>query len=204
MDRQSAVTEDRMARVGKIGYSGIICLVGLSASEKPFIYDELEQNPLFKKVHAMTDRVTGSNEAQGKEYLFVPQGEFRYTEESGRLLGGIVCAGHKCGIAKEEIESIWEEGRIVIKPVDINGAKPIKAAFPNRTLTLCVRRNKGEPLKSLIEREIPIFEKTKRILSLDNEYANEAFFDWTISNNGSPEHAVKQAPRSFPRRIGAN
>lgn len=196
MVRQAAaVTEDRMVHVGKIGHPGIICLVGPSASGKSFICDELERNPLFKKVRAMTDRSPRSNEVQGKEYLFVSQEEFRYTEESGRLFESTVYAGHKYGIAKEEIESIWEEGRIAIKPVDINGAKAIKAAFPDRTLTLFVRRDKEELLKCLIEREIPISEKTKRILSLDNEYANEAFCDWTISNNGSLEHAVEQVLR---------
>lgn len=37
--RTASVTKDRMVRVGKIGHPGIICLVGPSASGKPFICD---------------------------------------------------------------------------------------------------------------------------------------------------------------------
>lgn len=143
----------------------------------------------------MTDRAPRSNEVQGKEYLFVSQEEFQRTEESGKLLESTVYAGHRYGIAKEEIERVWGEGRIAIKPVDINGAKGIKAAFPDRTLTHFVRRNKEELLKCLIERGIPLSEKTKRILPLDNEYANEDFCDWTVSNNDSLEHDVEQVLR---------
>lgn len=68
MVRQAAaVTEDRMVHVGKIGHPGIICLVGPPASGKSFICDELERNPLFKKVRAMTDRAPRSNEVQGED-----------------------------------------------------------------------------------------------------------------------------------------
>lgn len=81
--------------MGKIGHPGIICLVGRSASGKSFICDELERNPLFKKVRAMTDRAPRSNEVQGKEYLFVSQEEFRRTEGSGKLLESTPCAGHR-------------------------------------------------------------------------------------------------------------
>lgn len=35
--------------------------------------------------------------------------EFRHMEESGRLLEITVCAGHRCGIAKAEIERVFEE-----------------------------------------------------------------------------------------------
>ena len=196
MVRQAAAApEDRMIHVGRIGHPGIICLVGPSASGKSFICDELERNPLFKKVRALTDRTPRLGEVQGKEYLFVSHEEFQRAVDTGQLLESTIYAGHGYGIAKEEIEKIWEEGRIAIKPVDINGAKAIKATYPDPTLTLFVRRDKEELLRCLIERDAPAAEKAKRILSLDNEYANESLCDWTISNNGSLGHAVEQVLR---------
>lgn len=196
MVRQAAsAQEDNLVHVGTIGRPGVICLVGPSASGKSFLCDELEKNPIFRKVRAMTDRPPRAGEVRGKEYLFVSEREFRDAVAAGKLLEHTVYDGHCYGIFKEEIERIWSEGRIAIKPVDIHGAKAIKEAYPDRTLTLFVRRNREDLLKALIERDEPAGCKVNRIMGLDSEYRNELMCDWTISNDGSLNHAVEQVLR---------
>lgn len=196
MVRQAAsAPEDGLIHVGKVGYPGIVCLVGPSASGKSFICDELEKHPLFRKVRAITDRLPREDEEQGREYLFVTRERFQEMLQEDKLLEHTIYAGHAYGICKDEVEAIWAEGHIAIKPVDINGAKAIKSTYPDRTLTLFVRRDKETLLKALLERKCPTEEKVSRIMTLDSEYANESLCDWTISNNGSLSHAVEQVLR---------
>ncbi len=188
----AAAPDEEHVRVGAIGHPGIICLVGPSASGKSFICDELEKHPLFRKVRAMTDRPVRGGEIPGKEYIFVSPQEFQAEVKSGGLLENTLYAGHHYGISAKEIEAVWAEGRIAIKPVDVSGANAIREAYPDRTLVLFVRRDKKALLHALIERDCPADDKVDRILSLDSEYANESQCDWTIFNNGSLSHAVEQ------------
>ena len=196
MVRQAAAApEDGLVHVGKVGYPGFICLVGPSASGKSVICDVLERHPLFRKVRAVTDRQPRSDEQEGREYNFVSRERFQDMVHNGEMLEYTKYAGFDYGICKDEVESIWAEGHIAIKPVDISGAKAIKAIYPDRTLTLFVRRDKEALLTALLSRDVPLEDKVSRVMTLDAEYANEPLCDWTISNNGSISHAVEQVLR---------
>ena len=157
--------------------------------------DELEKHPLFRKVRAVTDRLPRGDEQQGREYNFVSKEQFQSMVDNGDMLEHTRYAGFDYGICKDEVESIWEEGHIAIKPVDISGAKAIKSIYPDRTLTLFVRRDKEALLTSLLSRDAPLEDKVSRVMTLDAEFANESLCDWTISNNGSLTHAVEQVLR---------
>ena len=186
---------DDFAHVGRVGKPGIVCLVGPSGSGKSFICDELEKNPLFKKIRALTDRAPREGEKNGVEYNFVTPEKFQTAVDQKKLLESTQYAGHNYGIAYKEIEGIWKDGRIGIKPVDIDGARAIKAAYPDRTLTIFIRRDKDELIKAIIERNCSTEDKVARIMSIDLEYANEHLCDFTVFNNGSLDHAVGQILR---------
>lgn len=195
VQKLSEMPDDIFAHVGKVGQPGIVCLVGPSGSGKSFICDELEKNPIFKKIRALTDRPPREGEKNGVEYNFVSPEKFQTAVEQKKLLESTQYAGHNYGIAFKEIEGIWKEGRIGIKPVDIDGARAIKAAYPDRTLTIFIRRDKDELIKAIIERNSPTEDKVARIMSIDSEYANEHLCDFTVFNNGGLDHAVGQILR---------
>ena len=182
-------------KLGAAGHPGMICLVGPSASGKSFICDELVRNPLFRKVRAMTTRLPRADGSDAEEYRFVSDQEFEAEVQSGNLVEHTVYAGYSYAIAKQEVESIWAEGRIAIKPVDIHGATACKAAFGEQCVSVFVRRNKEEIIAALLERDIPNEEKTRRLLTLEQEMENERLCDWTVSNNGSLDHAIRQIMR---------
>lgn len=182
-------------KLGAAGHPGMICLVGPSASGKSFICDELVRNPLFRKIRAMTTRPPRSDGSDASEYIFVSEQEFEAAVQSGSLVEHTVYAGHSYAIAKHEIESIWAEGRIAIKPVDIYGATACKSAFGDQCVSVFVRRSKEDIIAALLERDIPNEEKTRRLLTLEQEMDNERLCDWTVSNNGSLDHAIRQIMR---------
>lgn len=182
-------------KLGAAGHPGMICLVGPSASGKSFICDELVRNPLFRKVKALTTRQPRPDGADAEEYHFVTEREFEDAAMAGSLVEQTVYAGARYAIARGEVESIWAEGRIAIKPVDIHGATACKAAFGDQCVSVFVRRSKEEIISALLERDIPNEDKTRRLMTLDQEMENERLCDWTVSNNGSLDHAIRQIMR---------
>lgn len=176
----------------KAGRPGILCLVGPSASGKSFICDELVRNPMFRKVRAMATRKPRPGDMAANEYVFVNEENFLQHLASGELVESTVYNGQRYGIAKEEIEQIWHDGRIAIKPVDISGAPACKKAYGDRCATVFVRRSKEDIVNALLERDCPNADKAGRLLSLDAEMGNESLCDWTVSNNGTLDYAVQQ------------
>ena len=100
--------------------------------------------------------------------------------------------GCRYGITRNEIEQIWHEGRIAIKPVDISGALACKKVYGDRCATVFVRRSKEDIVSALLERNVPNSDKAGRLLSLDAEMNHESLCDWTVSNNGTLDYAVQQ------------
>lgn len=174
------------------GSPGLICLVGPSASGKSFISDKLVENPMFKKVRALTTREPRDDSGDLRDYHFVTEEQFQAAIDGDDLVEYTVYAGHKYGIAKSEIADIWKDGRIAVKAMDINGAMACKRAYKGRCLSMFVRRSKEDIVRSLLERDIPNEDKARRLLTIDTEMENERLCDWTVSNNGSLEHAIQQ------------
>jgi len=179
-------------RLNIAGRPGMICLVGPSASGKSSISDELVKNPLFRRIRSLTTRAPRPNSNDLSEYKFVTEEQFLQAIDAGVLVEHAVYAGYRYGTSKEEIQSIWADGRIAISPVDINGAMACKSAYGDRCVTVFIRRNKEDIISALLERDVPTEDKVRRLMSLDKEMENEQICDWTISNNGSLEHAIQQ------------
>lgn len=182
-------------KMNSAGHTGMICLVGPSASGKSFICDELVKNPLFRKVRALTTRTPRPDGGDEEDYKFVTGQEFLDAVDRDDLVEHTVYAGYRYGIAKSEIQEIWRDGRIAVKPVDIHGAMACKNVFGDRCMTVFVRRNKEDIVTSLLERDVPTDDKVRRLMTLDKEMENEQLCDWTVSNNGTLEHAIQQILR---------
>ena len=93
-------------KMNSAGHTGMICLVGPSASGKSFICDELVKNPLFRKARALTTRTARPDGADAEDYKFVTEQEFLDAIDRDDLVEHTVYAGHRYGIAKSEIEEI--------------------------------------------------------------------------------------------------
>lgn len=79
-----------------------------------------------------------------------------------------------------------------------------KSVFGDRCMTVFVRRNKEDIVTSLLERDVPTDDKVRRLMTLDKEMENEQLCDWTVSNNGSLEHAIQQILRIVVERCWRN
>lgn len=96
-------------KMNSAGHTGMICLVGPSASGKSFICDEQVKNPLFRKARALTTRTPRPDGVDAEDYIFVTEQEFLDAIDRGGLVEHTVYASHRYGIAKSEIQEIWHE-----------------------------------------------------------------------------------------------
>jgi len=118
-----------------------------------------------------------------------------YYKGGSRVIGSGVAHSSPSVCRRAGRNALFDEGRIAIKPVDIAGALACKEVFGDRCVTVFIRRNKEKIIQSLLERDGPLEDKVKRLMTLDSELSNEPLCDWAISNNGSLDHAVQQILR---------
>ena len=169
----------------------IIALVGPSGSGKTAIAKKLSESPLFAVPRSTTTRARREGEAENA-YYFISREEFIAKKEQGCFLETTSYAGESYGTTREEIERIWEQGKHAVMPIDICGANALHSVFGDQTLSVFVNRPRIEVIAAILERGISNDEKTKRLISLDHEYANRDICDRILNNDGSLEAAAKK------------
>lgn len=167
--------------------SSIFCLVGPSGSGKTAIAQKLCENPFFERPKTYTTRPRRQNETEDA-YRFVTPEVFREAD----LLETTAYAGHFYGTPRSEIDRIITSGKKIVFALDICGANAIRTRYPEEACLCFIKRGKKDVLNSILERNIPVEEKVRRILSIDDEYKNEMFCDRVVLNTGSLEDAIRQ------------
>ena len=169
----------------------IMCLVGPSGSGKTAISEEaLKTNPLmFGKVRTATTREKRPNE-KDDAYFFYSEKEFEERMKNGEFLETSNYAGKFYGTPISSVQEIVSTGKIALVPIDINGAMKYKTHFGNEAILVFIHRDKDAIIRAIVERDIPVAEKARRIMQLDNEYNLINHCDRCIVNNHSLEDAV--------------
>ena len=169
----------------------IICLVGPSGSGKTAICEELLANDVrFSKVRTTTTRSPRPNE-DANAYFFITKDEFIQGNKEGIFLETSQYAGEMYGTPKFAIDAIIESESIAVVPVDIHGALAYKALYGDLVAVVFVYRDKRVIIESIMARNIPLEEKSKRIIQLDKEYENITLCDYCVINNFSLKRAAE-------------
>ena len=167
-----------------------IALIGPSGSGKTALMNELCKNPAFGMTTSYTTRTQRPNE--GDSYFFVSNEEFKDLEAKGKFVDTTSYAENKYGLAKDEIERLWEKGKHAVVLMDISGAMNLKRVYGSRVATMFIRRGRQEVLSEIISRETSGDDKVNRIISLEKEYDNESMCDFIITNKGTIKETTAQ------------
>ena len=167
----------------------IICLVGPTGAGKKDIQAALSKNPLFK----IPKRYTTRQNNPSNDYVTVTKEEFDSLVYRGDLFEYSTYGGHWFGMTEDSVSKILRQGKSAVLTVDMVGANSVKSVFPDKTITIFIRRSKEESISDVISREdITNEEKIKRLSSLETELRNEELCDFVVLNNGTTDQAVKQ------------
>jgi len=78
-----------------------------------------------------TTRSKREGELDGVDYHFLTRDEFRRRVDAGEFLEWASYAGNQYGTLRSEIDRIFGRGRTAVLDVEIEGARQIRATFPN-------------------------------------------------------------------------
>ena len=163
----------------------VLTFIGPSGSGKTTIMNMLlEKYKCMKRVVSYTTRPLRWGEIKDLDYHYVSEKEFLEMMDKGEFLESSSYMGHYYGTAYKDIEKLQDSGYMPVFVLDINGAIAIKKHFKN-AINIFVKRDKDDCIRSILERNVSINEKVRRISSLEAEMKNEEFADRTIENNGS-------------------
>jgi guanylate kinase len=131
----------------------IIILTAPSGSGKTSITRHLLKTfpELSFSISAATRNPRGS-EKNGVDYYFMPEEEFKQKiHEDAFAEWEMVYEGKYYGTLKEELQRIWDLGKIPVLDIDVKGAIHVQQQFPGNVLSLFIQPPSVEELKKRLE-----------------------------------------------------
>lgn len=161
----------------------IVALVGPSGSGKSDIAKKLlEKESRFEKLLSYTT-IDPTSKTENDWYNYVDKNEFFKMVDNNELFQSTMYAGHGFGSKKSDVDALIGEGKTVLTIMDICGAMSLKTHYKD-VVTVYVKRDKRELIKSILEKDSTNEDKINRIISIDDERRNEEICDYVVDNNG--------------------
>jgi guanylate kinase len=130
-----------------------------------------------------TTRPRREGERDGKDYHFISRDEFKRRVDAGEFLEWATYAGNLYGTLRAEIDAIMSRGRTAVLDVEIEGARQIRASFPN-SLHLFVLPPSADVLVGRLagRNTEPRAVIRERVTRAADELAAVAEYDYAIIN----------------------
>lgn len=130
-----------------------------------------------------TTRPRREGERDGKDYHFLSREEFLRRRAAGEFLETATYGGHLYGTLRSEIERLFAAGRHAVLDIEIEGARQIRASFPN-SLHVFVLPPSADVLIGRLKarRTEPPEVVRQRITRAAEELAAVAEYDYALVN----------------------
>ena len=165
----------------------LVLFCGPSGSGKTTIVQHLlNTDPRLAFSVSATTRKKRENEIDGVDYHFISEEEFRRLIKADEFIEWEeVYSGRFYGTLRSEINKIWENGKVPVFDVDVEGGLKIKNKFGDSLLAVFVRPPSVEELhKRLIARNSETPESYKsRIEKSEHELSYAFRFNKFIVND---------------------
>jgi guanylate kinase len=130
-----------------------------------------------------TTRPMRPGERDGVDYHFIARDEFERRRDAGEFLEWASYAGELYGTLQSEINRILSKGRNAVLDVEIEGARQIRARFPNSLHLFVLPPSAEVLLERLIGRDTePASVIQERIARAADELAAVSEYDYAIVN----------------------
>lgn len=141
-----------------------------------------------------TSRSPRAGEADGREYWFITDEEFRRRIEAGDFVEHEeVYSGTHYGTLKSEVERVCDSGRNLIMDIDVKGALSVKKLYGDRTLSIFLAPPSLEVLEKRLRGRASDSEETirARLGKAEYEIGFAPEFDVRVVND-SLDRAVEE------------
>ena len=150
-----------------------------------------------------TSRKPRGEEVDGRDYYFLSHDDFKARVDKGDFLEWEeVYQGTCYGTLKSEVERLWNNGKVIVFDVDVNGGKNIKRYFGNDALSVFVMPPSIEVLEQRLRSRGTDSEEAiaKRLGRSAEELKQAPHFDVTIVNDDL-QRAVNEAKQIIEKFI---
>lgn len=108
-------------------------------------------NRLAFSISAATRKPRG-NEKHGVDYYFMSEEDFtKKIQEQAFVEWEMVYEGKYYGTLKQELQRIWDQGKVPVLDIDVKGAIHVQQQYPGRVLSLFIQPPSVEELKRRLE-----------------------------------------------------
>jgi len=130
-------------------YNKIILITAPSGSGKTSVVNHLMKKfPSLAFSVSATTRTPRKNEKSGQDYYFISENEFRDKIQKKEFLEWeMVYEGKYYGTLKSEMERIWNENKIPVLDIDVQGAIHVQQQYPVNTIAIFIQAPSTEELK---------------------------------------------------------
>jgi guanylate kinase len=130
-----------------------------------------------------TTRPMREGEREGVDYHFLSRDEFIRRRDAGEFLEWATYGGHLYGTLRSEIERIFARGRHAVLDIEIEGARQIRANFPN-SLHVFVLPPSAEVLVGRLtgRKTEPVEVIRERVSRAADELTAVAEYDYALVN----------------------
>lgn len=164
------------------------------------------QYPQFVYPISHTTRAMRPSEKDGEVYHFLDKADFEAEVEKGNFLEWARVHGENCyGTLKQPIMEALEQGKVVVREVDVQGFHSIRKVIPRENLVTIFL--KAENLEKLIERitkrgKLPEEEIQRRMQSAERELSDAQLFDYQVwSLEGKVSECVSEVEKIIADEI---
>jgi len=133
-----------------------------------------------------TTRQPRATEEHGRDYYFISPQEFEKRAAAGEFLEfEEVYERQFYGTLHSELQRLWDQGKVVLFDMEVNGATAVKAAFPEQTRVVFVAPPNSEVLFDRLRRRGTEDESSinKRIARATEELNYRDSFDLVLVND---------------------
>jgi guanylate kinase len=144
----------------------------------------LSRIPRSRRSISVTTRPARKTEIPGQDYIFVSDAEFDRLQKENAFAESANVHGHRYGTTKASIQEAKDQGEVLVLAIDVQGARSIKAAFPDALLVFV-----SPPDFDVLETRLrkrgteSDTEIRKRLENARKEIAQASSFDYQVLND---------------------
>lgn len=168
----------------------LVVLSGPGGVGKSTVSKEIREHDDFWVSVSATTRKPRHTESHGVDYIYMSDEEFDRAISNNYFLEWAAFAGARYGTPRQPVLDALSEGKDVLLEIDIEGAKQVKANWPDAILVFLESPSWEELVSRLEGRATDSPERRAERLALaQEEMAQSPFFDHILVND-QVEHVV--------------
>lgn len=165
-----------------------------SGAGKTTIVDAvLKRDKTVSRVITATTRAPRTGEKDGADYLFWSIKQFEQAIKKGQMLEWAQVHTHYYGIPKKSVDSLMKKGICPILVIDVQGARTVKAQYPDAATVFIVPPSLKELKKRILGRNDNTQDIEIRLETAKKEMQELDRYDYALLNDDLKEAVEKMA-----------